>query len=714
MKVLRIFFISPGWLLVIALIFEAMSATVVWSRVVEYDLDIDYKTVNFTGRERQALAVNNQIPGPTLIFTEGDHAIIRVHNKLDEETSVHWHGILLPNQYDGVPYVTTMPIEPGGTHTFTFDLRQAGTYWYHSHTNLQEQRGIYGPIVIYPEDDKTEVDHDIVLLLSDWTDENPYEVLRTLKRGSDWYSIKKGVSQSWDQVIDHGAVIDRLKQSFKRMPPMDVSDVYYDRFLINGRPLINLDGIKAGEKTRLRVINGATSTYFNLQSAAGPLTIISADGKDVQPVKADRILIAVAETYDFIFTLPGDGSYELRATAQDGSGHASTFIGRGKKIMAPDMPEPDLFKMMGMMDMQQMGDMGKTAMDGREMSMDTGINKPMVMSEKSPAMPSMQGMDTDMPSVVLEGYGPLRSTVSTRLPDGNPTREITLELTGNMDRYVWSFNDITLSEADKILIRRGENVRFKLINRTMMHHPMHLHGHFFRVLNGQGDYAPLKHTVDVAPMATTTIEFLADEDKDWFFHCHILYHMAAGMARVVHYEGSVIDPALAEAHKKSPWEMKDDDFFFWGEVGISSNLNQGELLFSNTRNSLGVDWDSGWEGSYEIVPAYRRYMGRFLSAFAGADISRDEEGERNELGIIGFSYVLPFYIEGELRYDSDNDWRIELGSEIQLLPRLFLNWTANTDEEWRYGLEWVVNKQLSVTVNHDSDYDAGAGIMVRF
>ena len=215
-----------------------------WAKTVEYDLTVGYKTVNFTGKERKAMAINGQIPGPTLSFTEGDRAIIRVHNEMDVETSIHWHGILLPNQYDGVPYVTTMPILPGKTHTFTFDLRQTGTYWYHSHTNLQEQRGMYGAIVIHPKEPRVEVDQDIVLVLSDWTDENPYEVLRTLKRGSEWYSIKKGTAQSWDRVISHHAVKQRLKQSFKRMPPMDLSDVYYDRFLVNGRPSLELKDLR--------------------------------------------------------------------------------------------------------------------------------------------------------------------------------------------------------------------------------------------------------------------------------------------------------------------------------------------------------------------------------------------------------------------------------------------------------------------------------------
>ena len=669
------------------------------ARVVEYTLTIDQTTVNFTGKDRQALAVNNQIPGPTLRFAEGDRAVIRVHNNLDEETSLHWHGILLPNQYDGVPYVTTMPILPGSDHTFTFDLKHSGTYWYHSHTNLQEQQGVYGSIVILPKKEKVRADHDIVLMLSDWTDENPAEVLRTLKRGSEWYGIKKGSAQSWDRVIAASAFTNRLKQAWQRMPPMDISDVYYDAFLINGRPAVELTTPRPGEKVRLRVINGGAASYFNVQFAAGPMTLISADGMDVEPLSVERLRIGIAETYDFLVTVPENGAYEFRATAQDGSGYASAYIGQGPKVAAPDLPRPDPFQMLTM-DHSAM-DMGK--------STEHGGHSMMMPAQSGHSMHSMGGHAAmQSQPLVMEDYSQLRAIRSTKLPESNPTREVVLELTGNMDRYVWSFNNITLSEADKILIRRGENVRFKLINKTMMHHPMHLHGHFFRVLNGQGDHAPLKHTVDVAPMQTTVIEFLASEDKDWFFHCHILYHMVSGMARVVHYEGSFIDPALAAA-QKSGGEVSDSRFFFWGEASALSQMNEGELMLSNSRNALAIEWDNDWEENYEIEPSYQRYLSRFLSIYVGGDFDEDED-----LGVIGLRYVLPLYLESELRVDSNGDFRLQVGSDLQLWPRLFFEWFVNTDEEWRYGLEWVISKQLSLVATHDSDYDAGVGLRLRF
>ncbi|MCB2181281.1 MAG: multicopper oxidase domain-containing protein [Desulfobulbaceae bacterium] len=707
----KYFPLSTCQILLVAVVFFFFASTSS-AKIVEYNLIIDQKTVNFAGQDRQALAINGQIPGPTLYFDEGDKAIIRVQNNLDEETSIHWHGILLPNQYDGVPYVTTMPILPGKDHTFTFELKHSGTYWYHSHTNLQEQQGLYGSIVIQPMQKKIQADHDLVLLLSDWTDENPMEVLRTLKRGSEWYSIRKGTAQSWNRIIANDAVLGRLKQSFVRMPPMDVSDVFYDAFLMNGQPSLDIDQFQPGETIRLRVINGAAASYFTLQYAKGFMQLISADGMDVEPIRVKQVPIAIAETYDFLLTVPENVACEFRATAKDGSGYSSAFIGTGRKVAAPDIPPPNPYTMMGMMDHGSMS--GMHGDDTMQHKMGSGQD----MKHEHNMKHGMKGMQMESQAEEIKeyeifAYSQLRSPVNTRLPEGNPVREVVLELTGNMDRYIWSFNNITLAEADKILIRQGENVRFKLVNKTMMSHPMHLHGHFFRVLNGQGDHAPLKHTVDVPPMATTVFEFLANEEKDWFFHCHILYHMMGGMARVVHYEGSVIDPALEEAKKASKDEMFDSDFFAWGEADIMSHMNAGELLVSNTRNGLGLEWNSDWQGDFDAEPYYTRYLSRFLSVFAGGEFSKEDD-ELETRGTLGVRYVLPLYIESEVRYDTENDWRLTFGSELQLFPRLFFHWSANTDDEWSYSLEWMLTKQVSFIANHDSDYDAGIGMRLRF
>lgn len=511
---------------------------------VEYDLYVTDTMVNFTGKRRHAIAINGQIPAPILEFTEGDTAIIRMHNMMKMETSIHWHGILLPNKEDGVPYLTTSPVEAGKTYTFTFPLIQSGTYWYHSHTMLQEQSGLYGSIVIHPAQPEPEL-KEYVLLLSDWTDENPHQVLRYLKRGGEWYAIKKGALQSYGEAIAAGAFKDKLKQEWQRMPAMDVSDVYYNKFLLNGQEKNEFKDAKPGEIIRLRIINGSASTYFNLQYANSYMRIIAADGINVTPVNVNKLEIAIAETYDVLITVPESGAAELRATSWDVTGYSSAYFGNGPVIKAPDIPKLNYFKMMkemGGMNMKGM-DMGNMqGMDMKNMNMPNDTASPKkemdMNSMEGMKMSDMAGMDMKMEMPGEFNYNMLRALHPTTLDSSLKPREVKLTLTGNMLRYVWSFDFKTLSVADKILIRKGERVRFVLTNNTMMRHPLHLHGHFFRFMNAQGEYSPMKHTFDIKPMETVTIEFEANEQQDWFFHCHILYHMMAGMARIVSYEGS--------------------------------------------------------------------------------------------------------------------------------------------------------------------------------
>ena len=363
-------------------------------------------------------------------------------------------------------------------------------------------------------------------LFSDWNDENPAKTLANLKRNGHYYAFKKNTVQSWDQVIKHHAVRARLKQAWDRMEPMDFGDVGYDVFLMNGKQRYYLKDVKRGQRVLLRIINAAASTYFHLNYAGGPMEVVAADGMYVKPYNTKRLLIAIAETYDVIVTIPKHHAYEFRATAQDGTGYASAYIGTGSIVAAKAIPKPNLFKM------------------------DHGMHAN--MQHKS----HQHHAHHQMPH---GSYAKLRSLHKTALNPNNPTRTIRLELTGNMNRYTWTFNKKTLHESDNIQIKKGENVIFVLVNKTMMHHPLHLHGHFFRVLNGHGDYSPLKHTVDIPPMKTVKIEFYANEKHDWFFHCHNLYHMSTGMARVISYMNSPTDPEL-QAHATHILCKKGKDF----------------------------------------------------------------------------------------------------------------------------------------------------------
>lgn len=763
---------------------------------VEYDLTIVRKEMNFTGQTVKAITVNGQLPAPTLRFTEGDHAIIRVHNQLDEETSVHWHGILLPNAMDGVPFVTFPPIAAGQTFTYEFDLRQSGTYWYHSHTMLQEQRGLYGALVIAPKDKGTfDGLRDHVVILSDWTDEDESSVLHTLKRGNEWYSLRKGSGQSVLGAARLGMLGAYFSRELQRMPPMDLADVYYDRFLLNGMSRQTL-AAKPGEKVRLRIIDGSATTFFYLQFAGGPLQVIAADGLPVQPLDEPLLLVGVAETYDVIVTVPENGSYELRATAHDGSGQASLWIGDGPKHVAPDIPHPNLYATMGELSLKRVlaltpgGSMGMPGnevragkfdqpgmngmdemkgMDHGAMKQDAGKMNHAAMTT-APAMKhtghDMDGMaqetvatdvatnDHEKPGMVShEKSGAPRSTwfgllaedVSSKAPlaaDGmnperpwppydklralqptafdshKPVREIRLTLDGDMERYVWFLNNKPLSETDHIEIKRDEIVRFIMINRTMMHHPMHLHGHFFRVLNAHGDYSPLKHTVDVPPMTTTVIEFAAEEFGDWFFHCHLLYHMESGMARMVHYQDFTPDTATAAVRPR----LYHDPFHLYGQVDLLSQMAQGTLVYANTRHIFSAEWQAGWQRvddvEWEVTPAYDYYLNRFASIFAGADFAGVGDHSEKHEGILGLRYLLPLNIGSRVWVDTAGEFQFAVEKHLELTPRLALFTEAeyDTGEKWeiRAGSSYLLSKNFSLVGQWHSRFGWGGGLRWQF
>ncbi len=686
---------------------------------VEYDLYVTDTMVNFTGKHRHAIAINGQIPAPILEFTEGDTAIIRVHNLMKMETSIHWHGILLPNKEDGVPYLTTVSIEGGKTLTFTFPLIQSGTYWYHSHTMLQEQSGLYGSIVIHPAQPEPKL-KEYVLLLSDWTDENPHQVLRYLKRGGEWYAIKKGALQSYGEAIAAGYFKDKLKQEWQRMPAMDVSDVYYNKFLMNGQEKNYFKDAKPGEVIRLRIINGSASSYFTLQYGMSYMRLIAADGINVTPISVSKLEIATAETYDVLITVPETGAAELRATSWDVVGFSSGYFGNGSVMNAPEIPRLNYFKMMremGSMNMSGMN-MGSMDMKGMDTNQDTVPKKMDMNNLDGMDMGNMQGMDMGMPGEF--NYNMLRSLHPTTLDSTLLPREVKLTLTGNMLRYVWSFDFKTLSVADKIIIRKGERVRFVLTNNTMMRHPLHLHGHFFRFINSQGDYSPLKHTFDIKPMETVTIEFEANEEKDWFFHCHILYHMMAGMARIVSYEGSEQNEFAKTGYKTL--KKEDNILYPWFDLSVHS---QGAWLsgnISNNKNALEFEGRVSWKGDYETETHLLRYLDKkqYLAFYIGFDYRKNktlalanEPNSKDNRRVFdaGFYYLLPLLIRSEWRIDHTGKLRLQLERrDIPLSNNFFFDFRANTDKEYAVGFRYMIAKPFSISTNYDSDYKWGIGL----
>ena len=358
--------------------------------VHEYTLTIKKETVNHAGKDVTGMTVNGTIPGPTLRFTEGEYAVIYVKNEMDVETSVHWHGLLLPNFYDGVPYLTTPPIEPGKTQKYEFKLKQSGTYWYHSHTMLQEQSGVYGSIVIEPKEQKLDYNKDLVLVLSDWTNQKPKNVLRNLKRGNEWYNIRKNTITPLNRVIARGALGAQLNFWKQRMETVDVADIYYAAFLSNGQAVQNYPQFAPGDKVRVRIINAAASSQFWLTFGGQDPLLVAADGLDVVPVIHNKTFIAVAETYDFIVTVPASGKVEIRAMAQDGSGHSLTYLGQGKPLPAAIVPKPD-----------QIGMMKKMAK--MNMRMGAPATKFRPSDEEPKEMMANWGMKMDMPGMDMGG-----------------------------------------------------------------------------------------------------------------------------------------------------------------------------------------------------------------------------------------------------------------------------------------------------------------------
>ncbi|MBF4485635.1 multicopper oxidase domain-containing protein [Flavobacterium sp. CSZ] len=731
-------------------------------KVVRYDLHVRDTIVNFSEKEKRAIAVNGQIPMPTLTFTEGDIAEIYVHNDLKKEnTALHWHGLFLPNKEDGVPYLTQMPIKPGTTHKYTFPIIQNGTYWYHSHSGLQEQIGLYGLFIINKKKDDSTFRKGIddlptvPVILSEWTDLKPENVQRMLHNANDWFAIKKGTTQSYAEAIKKGQFSTKVTNEWKRMNAMDVSDVYYEKFLINGKNEDQLSQFKAGDKVRLRIANGGASSYFWLTYGGGKITVVASDGNDVEPVEVDRLIIAVSETYDVVVTIPEDKkSFAFLATAEDRTGSASLFLGEGTKQSVSHLPKLKYFE-----GMKMMNDMMKMNGEMNDMGMKMSLNKmdmnavmyPEISGEDASVKPedhsmhNMEGMKiddmkissdtTEVAEITTLNYGMLKSPTKTTLPKDAPVKELRFELSGNMNRYVWSLDNKVISETDKILIKKGENVRIVLYNGSMMRHPMHLHGHDFRIINEHGDYSPLKNVIDIMPMETDIIEFQANADGDWFFHCHILYHMMAGMGRIFSYENSAPNPLIHDP-KMAYKMLKMDDrmFHFMAENDFASNGNDGEAMYSNTRWSIGTEWRLGYnnEHGYETETHIGRYIGKmqWFMPFIGFDwryrkMGMDEQ-EQNMFGqkntkdnrsvfSIGAEYTLPMLVKAQVEMYTDGNVRIQFErKDIPISRRLRMNLMWNTDKEYMAGLKYIAGRNFGITTHYDSDMGIGFGVNLNY
>lgn len=524
----------------------------------EVRLTVERKDVTVTGRSVSAITFNGQLPGPTLRFREGEDVTIHVTNKLDEDTSVHWHGLLLPGMMDGVPGLNGYPgIKPGETFTYRFKVRQAGTYWYHSHSGAQEQAGMYGALILDPRESevvKTEREH--IIVLSDFSEEDPDEILRNLKNDHSYYNRgRRTIGDFFRDARRNGlgaTVRDRLEWGEMRMDPTDMADVSGYTFLVNGQsPTGNWTGLfRAGERVRLRFINASAMSYFDVRIPGLKMIVVQADGQDVEPVPVDEFRIAVAETYDVVVTPREDKAYTIFAEPIDRSGYARATLAP-REGMTADVPpmRPRTTLTMADMGMAHGGHGGHGAPAEPAQSQGHGGHGDHEAAPPVPAQSQAHGGHSDHDAPAAAREGPPRGWADAATPAGmralkysdlrsltpqkdlrEPTQEIVVRLGGSMERYVWTLNGAKAEHASPIELKYGERVKITFVNETMMAHPMHLHGMFVQLINGQpGERLPNKHIVSVAPGQSYSALLTADEPGEWAFHCHLLYHMAAGM-----------------------------------------------------------------------------------------------------------------------------------------------------------------------------------------
>ena len=519
--------------------------------LLEYTLVVRKEPVEVGQRRGVGTLINSLLPSPLLKFKEGKEVVIHVINEMDEPTSIHWHGLLVPNEMDGVPGVVFPGIPPKSRFTYRFPVVQYGTYWYHSHSPMQEQLGMYGPLILEPkEEDVIKADRDYVIMLSDWTDEDPHRILSNLKKHPGYYNFqKRTLGDFLREAREKGfypTLKERLMWAQMRMDSRDIADVtgYTYTYLMNGQTTEENPTFlfKPGEKVRLRFINASAATYFNVRIPGLKMTVVQADGQNVYPVDVDEFRIAIAETYDVIVEPKEEKAYAIYAEAMDRSGFVMGTLAPRKGMKAAPPPKREVPELT-MEDMGHHGHMGhghNHHHEGYKMMLDVsknpfGVDADMVVGNPMPKL--------DDPGVGLRNqkhkvltYADLVS--AEEYPIGKPERTIEIHLVGNMERFIWrmySYDGKKLSSRfeDVIPLRYGETVRFVFINHTMMHHPIHLHGMWMYLDNGGETLNPRKHTIDVKPAEVVEVIVKADAYGNWALHCHILYHMDAGMFRIV-------------------------------------------------------------------------------------------------------------------------------------------------------------------------------------
>lgn len=691
------------------------------------DLVVGYKTVYFAGKPRQAIAVNNQIPAPTLHFKQGDHVTINVYNHLNKGTAIHWHGILVPWQMDGVVGVSQKPILPGEVFHYQFTLYQSGTYWYHAHAGLQEQQGLYGAFIIDPPRLPTyRFTKDYVVVLSDWSNTYPEKIYRNLKKDGDYYSPKFPLQPSLMHFIRsyrrahtpqerHQVVADYMGMQKMRMGIYDLSDIAYDAFLLNGQPKTNpwTAPVKLGDVVRLRFIGASASTNFHVKIPNASMQVVQVEGNDVAPYWVHDFWITPGETYDVLVKIEKHGPYIIYAESADTIGAAY-----GALVTAPQQtvsyqqvtpfPEPEpVTRQMMQNEMQGMRG-GHGEMTG--MSHHAEMQMPTEPTIKNDVI--TPAVMTTVPSMTTgTKYQNLTAAVKTNDPS-KPVNPIRMELFGYMGRYIWFINGRPEYKAKPIVIEPGKRYRIIFTNNSMMHHPMHIHGHWFILRNGHGSYDPLLHTIDVAPGSTVVADFDTDASGQWFFHCHHLYHMVAGMARVWQYS-TLINLAKADTKPESvikqlPYRnraiVREDtkrplDYSLIQDPMphppgryLANFLDVGEDPFNNVqqltfKSLFGGDYhkielfandaemDQGTVENADLDIFYWHLINQFWAVKGGVNyFYRPSETAYWQPGI-GIEGLMPYFIDTDVRLyyrDGSIKFDIELSRDTQITNNFFI------------------------------------------
>lgn len=671
------------------------------------NLEVRYTTVNFTGKPARAISINGQVPGPVLHFKQGDYVSIVVHNHLDNEgTSIHWHGVLVPWRMDGVAYVTQWPTQPGEYYNYHYPLKQYGTYWYHSHFGLQEQLGMYGAYIIDPPYQRLHYNKDVVILLGDWINANPNQAFRNLKKSGDYYDSKFPLQPSLVHFIhSYRHANPPLKEhilkayttmQWSRMSPYDIGDIPYDTFLINGHSPLQpwTAQVKVGDIVRLRFIGSSASTIFNIKIPGELLKVVNVDGNDVKPYDTDHLNIGPGETFDILLAIKKAKPYLIYAESSDTVGAVSGALltdpsQRPQFESIQPFPEP-LPRIMVMPPGSQ----------------HTQLANQQIAQGMSPTMQFRTSPHTK--------YEKIRALTPTNNPHKQPNHIIKMVLTGYMGQYIWSINGKTIYQVNPVMITKGETYRIIFINRTLMDHPMHIHGHWFILRNGHGAYDPKMHTLTVNHGQTIVADFKAKVSGQWFFHCHNLYHLVAGMARILRYTGSPVIFAVkrnVHGHIKRE-ELTGPPAKWFAATLLDFNGEPWNTTYQSTFKSLlGTNYHKlellskeaqitrGKVTYFDMDIFYWHLVSQFWAIKGGVNyFNRPALKPYWQLGV-GLEGMMPFFIDTDIRIYYPNGI-LKFDLDFRRMTQITNNFLLLLGIRMIIGTQTVVNNQIGSGLNY--------------